>query len=241
MVAADGNHRGVRHSALLKNNQVARAGANVGEADSKLTLVGSQHGVGAGERFEYSVVHVHARFIHGGDHVLGRVRRCSHDVHTHFEARGHHAGGVLHTRLIVENELLRQQVQDFAISGQRHGACFVHRLADFVAANLARAAVKGDAAMAVHAADVRSGDADQSVLHRNSGYIFGSFYRFLNAADRFVELGDDALAQAAGLGDAVATVAQSVLADLGDQHTGLGAADVNRGNEIGRMSRHGYR
>ena len=38
--------------------------------------------------------------------------------------------------------------------------------------------------------------------------------------------------------DAVSAIAQAVVAQLGDQHAGLGAADVNGGNEIGRVAGH---
>ena len=63
---------------------------------------------------------------------------AGHDVDAHFEARGHHAGGILHAGLIVENEFLRQQVEDFAVGGQGNGARLVHGLADFVAPDFAR-------------------------------------------------------------------------------------------------------
>ncbi len=76
------------------------------------------------------------------------------------------------------------------------------------------------------------------MLDRNASHVFRMFHRFLNAADGLVEFGNHALAQAARFADAVAAITQSVLAQLGHQDGGLGAAYVNGGNEIGLMIRH---
>ena len=59
-------------------------------------------------------------------HVLQGAGRDRDHVHAHFEPGGHHAQRIIHPGLIVENELLRQQVQNFAIVGQRNGAGLVH-------------------------------------------------------------------------------------------------------------------
>ena len=106
-------------------------------------------------------------------------------------------------------------------AGKRHGARLVHGLADFLAANLARTRAEADAAVAVHAANVRSRNADQRMLDRNAGDVFRVLHRFLNAADGLVEFGDHAFAQAARFADAVAAITQSVLAQLGHQHAVL--------------------
>src|ERR1039457_3916913 len=125
---------------------------------------------------------------------------------------------ILHARLIVENELLRQQMEDFAIGGQGHGASLVYGLTDFVPANLPRPRAESNAAVAVHSADVRARNAHQRMLDRNAGHIFRMLHRFLNAADGLVEVGNDTLAQASRFADPVPAITQSVLAQLGYQN-----------------------
>ena len=98
--------------------------------------------------------------VHRRHQILRGIRRSRHNVHAHFEARGHHASGILHAGLIVENELLRQQMQNFAIPRQRHGASFVHRLANFLASNLARPRAKSNAAVAIHPTNMRTRNPD---------------------------------------------------------------------------------
>src|SRR6266853_4010854 len=97
-------------------------------------------------------------------------------------------------------------MKNFAIRRQRQGASLIYGLANFIAADFARPRAKGDAAMAVHATDVRSRHPDQRMLDRNAGHIFRMFYRFLNTADRFVEFRDDPFAQPSRFADAVAAI-----------------------------------
>ncbi len=117
MVAADRDDGRVRDCTLLKDDQIARASAEIDEADAKFALVGSQHGIRASQRLKNGVVHVDASPIHRGHQILRSARRSRHNVHAHFEPRSHHASRILHPRLIVKNEFLRQQVQNFAIAG----------------------------------------------------------------------------------------------------------------------------
>ena len=132
VIAANRNHAGVGDRAFLKNDELGGTRAQVGQAHAQFALVGAQHGVGTGQRLEDRVVHVDAGAIHRRDHVLHGAGRGRDHVHAHFQPRGHHAQRIVHAGLVVENEFLRQQVQDFAIVGQRNGAGLVHRLREFL-------------------------------------------------------------------------------------------------------------
>ena len=139
MVAADGNDCGVCDCTFLKDDKAGGTGAQIGEADAEFAFVGAQDGIGAGQRFEDRVVHVDSGAVHGGDHVLRRARRGGHHVDADFQPRRHHAQRIMHAALVVENELLRQQVKDFAVGGQGNGAGLVYGQANFLAPDFARA------------------------------------------------------------------------------------------------------
>jgi hypothetical protein len=114
-------------------------------------------------------------------------------VYADFQTRRHHAERIVHTGLLVEDEFLRQQVENFAICRQLHGSGFLDGLADFVASNLAGTRAERDSAVRVQAAHVRSGNSDQRVLDSCSRRIFRAFDRFLNRTDRFFQINNDAL------------------------------------------------
>ena len=194
----------------------------------------------AAERLEDRVVDVNSGFVHGGDDVLRGAGGGGHHVDAHFEARGHHAERIVDAGLIVENEFLRQQMENLAIGGQRDGAGAIDGLLDLVASDFARTRAQADAAMTVDAAHVRSADADDGVLDRRSGNVFGGFDRLLNRGDGLVEFDDDALARAARFGDAVAAIAQAGVGELRHQRARLGAAYIDRGKKTSLLVRHPY-
>src|SRR5271165_7488521 len=180
MISAYGNNSSERDRALLEDDEFGRARADVGEADAEFALVGAQHRVGGGQRFEDGVIDVDSGFVHGGDYVLRGAGSSGDEMHTHFKARGHHAERIVDSGLIVENKFLREQVKDFAIGGKSDSAGALDGLLDFIASDFAGTRAQTDAAVAVDAAHMGAPDSDNGVLHRRSGDIFRGFDRFLN-------------------------------------------------------------
>ena len=170
---------------------------------------------------------MHSGAIHGGDDVLRGAGGGGDHVNAHFQAGGHHAQRIVHASLRVEDELLREQVQDFAIGGQRDRTRLVHGLPDLLACDLAGASTEGDAAVSIEPAHVRSGHSDEGVLDGRARTIFGALDGVLDGRRGFLQIHDDALARAARLGDAVAAIAQAVVTNLGHQSACLGAAYID--------------
>src|SRR5207302_1442101 len=59
-----------RHHTFQKHNQAGRARAPVGQTNTHFSLVGTQHGIRAGQRLEDRVIHMNAGAIHGGYDIL---------------------------------------------------------------------------------------------------------------------------------------------------------------------------
>ena len=144
-----------------------------------------------------------------------------------FDFLAHQAGRIVHAGLAVDDELLRKEMQGFAIFRQWDGAGLFDGSADVFAADLAGAPAKGNSAMAVYAANMRAGDADDSVLDGGLGNVLSFLNGLLDGVDSLVEIGDDAFAHAARIGDAMAAIAQGILVDFGDHDASLGASNIN--------------
>ena len=155
-----------------------------------------------------------------------------------FETRRHHAKGIVHAGLIVENEFLRQQVKNFAIGGKRNCAGALDGLLDLIAPDFTRTRTETDAAMAVHAANMRSADADNGMLDGSPGDVFGGFGRLLNRGDGLVEFDDGSLARAARFGDAVSAIAQAGVGEFGHERACLCATHINCSKKISRLVAH---
>ena len=238
MIASDGNDAGIGNCSLAKNHEFRRTCADVSEAHSQIALVGAQHGVGACEWLEHCVIDVHTGAIDGRHNILRGARSGGHHVDADFQAGGHHAQRIVHARLLVENEFLRQQMENFPVGGQGNGARFVDRHADFFAGDLARAISEGDATMRVDAAHVRAGHTDQRMLHGSARPVFGTLHRFLNRGDRLLQIYNHTLARTARLGNPVAAIAQTVLRDFRHQRTGFCAPHINDVQKVPVLVRH---
>jgi hypothetical protein len=117
-----------------------------------------------------------------------------------FEALADHADGVANAVLCVDHEFVGEDVQDFAVFGERDVAGGIDGAADVVALDVAGAIAESDAAAAVDAANVAAGHADYGRLDGNVGHAFGFFDRAANGANRGIKIDDEAFAQAFGFG-----------------------------------------
>src|SRR5260370_20756482 len=142
--------------------------------------------------------------------------------------------------LVVENEFLRQQMEHFAIRRQGNSAGLVYGLTNFVAADLSRAITEYQAAMRIDSPHVRTSNTQNCVLNGNAGTVFCLLDGFLNRSDSLLQIDNDALARASRSHQPMTSIAQPVLCDFSDQHTGLCAADINRSQEIFVRLRHRY-
>ena len=149
MRAADGNRAGVGHGAFEENHQVAGVRADVQQAHAQFALVGGEGGFGGGDGFEHSLGDFEAGAVGAGDGALKGAAGAGGDVQVDFEAGADHAHGVEDAGLIVDDELARQQVQDFAIGRTLHGAGALDGGLHVFAGDFAHAAAQVEAAVGV--------------------------------------------------------------------------------------------
>ena len=147
---------------------------------------------------------VDAGAVHAGDDVLRRALAAGDDVDVHLEPRAGHADRRADAVLLVDDEVLRQHVQDFAAGRQRHRLRGVDRAPHVLAGDLAVLAGDGNHAAAVEALDVRPGQREVHRVDLDAGHQLGLLDRLLDRFDRRLEVDDDAAPDAARLGDAEA-------------------------------------
>src|SRR5262249_61911395 len=88
----------------------------------RLAPRGGARGWGGGRRAAEDVWDVRAGAFAALDQVLSRADRAGDDVDPGLEPHPGHADRLLHAALIVDDELLRQDVQDLAVDGEGHCA-----------------------------------------------------------------------------------------------------------------------
>ena len=98
---------------------------------------GVEHRLGRRERLEHEVGDVQAAALAALDDVLRRGDRGGDDVDLGLEPHARHAERLADAVLVVDDELLRQHVQDLAVHRQRDRARGVEHALDVAAAHLA--------------------------------------------------------------------------------------------------------
>src|SRR5476651_1891537 len=232
VVATDGNHSCVGYHAVAIDDHVRGACADIGKTYAQLFFVGTQSGVGRHQAFINHVVHVQSGAVGSGNNVLCRAGgRCDH-VQVYFQPAAHHARRITNAGLLVQDELLRQQMQDFTISGQNHRTRFLHGRANIVTIDITRPRTERDAATAGDALDVRSANGHHGVVHCAVGQFLRFFHGFLDALHGLFQFHDDALARAATLHLAMPAIFQTGIRSLADQAHCLGAAHVEHCDRV---------
>src|SRR5581483_7946372 len=239
VIAAERYDAGVHDGAFGQHREFGRTGADIGHASTKLALFRTQHGVGAGQAFKDGVVHVNASAVDGGNDVLGGAGGGGHQVDLDLELGSHHAAGLAHAGLVIENEILGKQVQNLAIVGERNGAGALDRLADFIAGDLARARAQADSTLAVQSAHVRAGDAYHGVFNGSAAGVFRLLHCLLHGSDGLLQVHNQSLARAAGFRDAVPAVSQAAVRYLHHQHGSLGASKIDCAQQVVVQFAHG--
>ena len=118
VAAAEAEHRGVAHRAAVVDDEVGRAAADVDHRDAEIALLVGEHRVRRRERREHDLRDLEAAALAALDDVLHGGRRGGQHVHARLEAHARHALRLLDAVLVVDDVLLRQDVQDLTVHRQ---------------------------------------------------------------------------------------------------------------------------
>ena len=95
-----------------------------------------EHRVARGELLEHDVLDLEAAALHALDDVLRGAVGAGDDVHLGLEAHARHADRLADAFLAVDDEFLRQDVQDLLVGRDRHGPRRVDHALDVAGASL---------------------------------------------------------------------------------------------------------
>src|SRR5262249_31871462 len=144
VIATDRDHARVPDTAAFENGDVGGAATDVDQGDAEVFLVFREHRFGGGELAERRVLHADAGAIHAGDQGLRRRGAAVDDVDVDFEARAGHPDRCADAVLLVDDEVLREHVNDLAAGRQRHRLGGIDRATHVLARDFAGLAGHSD-------------------------------------------------------------------------------------------------
>ena len=161
-----------------EHRDVGGAAADVDEAHAELLLIVGEHGEARGQLLEHDVLDHQAAALHALDDVLRRAVGAGDDVHLGFEPHARHADRIADAFLAVDDEFLRQHVQNLLVGGDRDRLGRVDHVLDIAVRDLLVA--DRDDAVGVEAAHVAAGDAGVDRVDLAAGHQLGLFDRALD-------------------------------------------------------------
>ena len=238
LVAGNRNHRGVTNRAAGEHGDIGRAAADVDQADAQFLFVIGQHGITGSELLEHDVVDRQAAALHALDDVLRGALGARHDVHLGLETHARHADRLADAFLIIDDEFLRQDVQDLLVGRNRHGARRIDHAIDVIGRHFLVA--DRDDAVRVETAHMTAGNARVHRMNFATGHQLGFFDGALNRLHGGLDIHHHAFLQTARRMRADADhLDAAVVRDLADDGHHLGRADVETDDQVAvALSRH---
>ena len=197
VISAQGQHGGVHDASRGVDGDIRRATPNVHEHNAQLALVLTEHGLSRSEGLEHDVGHIQLGQIAAFDDILTGGSRTGDDMDVHLQPDAGHAQRVLHSVLIVDDEILGQDVQHLPVAGDADGLCRVDHPPDILLGNRA-VVLHGHHAVAIDSLNVVSRDAYEHFLNRRAAHQLALPHRLLDGAHRLFDVDDDPLADSFG-------------------------------------------
>jgi len=152
-------------------------------------------------------------------------------VHLHFQAEAAHADGLPDTVLVVDDEFLGEDVEDFLIRRNGHGPGSLDHPIQVHGGHFL--VLDGHHAVGVEALNVAAGDPRINVGDLAVGHQLHFLDHPGDGAHRLLDVDHHALAQAPGFLTAHADdVKVPLRRDFGHQRHNLGGADIQADNQI---------
>ena len=217
--------------AAEENRDVSRTASDIDQARAQLLLVLGQHGIAGRELLEDDVVDLEAAALHALDDVLGGAFGAGHHVHLGLQPHAGHANRFAYPLLVIDQELLRQDVQDFLVCRYRDGACRIDHPVDIVGTDLLIPDCHD--AMRIQAADMAAGDSGIHGVNIATGHQLGRLDRPLDRMHGGFDVDDDTLLEAPrGMRADANDLDAAVIAHLADDGDDLGRADVQADDQV---------
>src|SRR5690606_5357975 len=231
LVAGDRNNGRVLDGSTQKYRQVGGAAADIDDARAQFLLVVGHDGVARSQLFEHDVIDLEAAALHALDNVLRCALRAGNHVHLGFESHTRHTNRLPYAFLVIDDEFLRQYVQDLLVGRYGDRPCRIDYPVDVARAHFL-VAYRHDA-VGVEAANVAAGDPGVDRVDIAAGHQF----RFLDGAldgvhGRFDVDHHTFLEAARRMRADAYDFDAAALVDLADDGDDLGRPDVQADDQI---------
>ena len=192
MVAAHHHHAGVPETSAFEDRKVRRTATNIDQRNAEVLFVLGQHGLGRRELFDHRVNDVHTGLVDAGNDVLRRGGGARDHMHVDLEPGPCHAERGADAILLINDEILRKDMEDLPAGGQGHRFRRLDRPSDVVAGNLTILAGNRNHTAAIEPLHVGTGKREVHRVDLNSGHQLRLLDGVLDRLDGRFQIDDNA-------------------------------------------------
>src|SRR5690348_6694877 len=229
VLAANRNRRRHPNAAVLVDDQIRRTCSQINQSNSQLPVISVQARFSTGQRLKDrpTVGNFDARAVHSSHHVLPSQCGNRHHVDIGLQMRTHHAQRIADAVLGIQQELLRQNVQQLAVRRDGNALRRPNHLADVFPSNSMPAIRNGDSAARIDASNVRAADTDVCDVDGDPCGRFSRIHGFLDRKNGRIQINNQAFVPTFGLCYPQAGhLKLSGLSGVTNHSTGLAASQI---------------
>ena len=123
--------------ALGKDCNVSGAAANINQADAQLLLIVREHRIARCKLLQSQITDLQSTVTHALVNILRSTDRPGDDMHPRLEAYTRHANRLMDSLLLIDDEFLRQYMQNFAVGRNRYSLRRIDHPVDITLRHLA--------------------------------------------------------------------------------------------------------
>ncbi len=217
--------------AMGEHRQVGGTTTDVDQTNPQFLFIRVQHRSTGSHLLQNDVVHLQTAALHALDDILGGADRAGDDMHPRLQPYPGHPDWILNTFLTVDDELLRQDVQDLLVGWNRHHPRRFHHSIDVFRRGFP--VLDGGHAVRIEPANVTTGNAGIDRMNLATRHSFGFVHRVLDRPNGRLDVDDHALLQASrGMRADADHLDGPIQADLADDDHHFRGADIEPDNQI---------
>ena len=183
---------------FFEDCDVRRTAANIDQCNTDFLFFFIEDRVARRKWFEHDIANAKACALDTVVNILDCCDESVDDVNACFQANTRHTDRLVDAVLSVDDELLRYDMQNFAVTRQMDFFRVVHQAHDIVCADLAIGIADRYYATRLERLDVITRNAYDNLTDLDAGLRFSFRDRFLDRADSLINVGHHAARQSIG-------------------------------------------
>ena len=120
---------------INQNSNICSTTANINQTDTQFLFIICQYRITGSQLFQDNIIHFQITPVYTFDDILNRTFSTCNHMHIDFQTHSRHTNWFTNAFLIINQELLRQNMQYFLIGRNCHCSGSIHHTFQIICGN----------------------------------------------------------------------------------------------------------